>query len=535
MKISTYAVLTMSLFPFALTAADNTYYLWAGATKAGEEINLLKSENWSISNTEYVAPPEGTEMNSPTANWVIDHDAYLPISGRNDCLLYRLDNPVLDIASLKILNQNPTETSYYASDGLKTGGANTIKILSATANASWNIGEFTYTGTEGGYTRGATLASASKWHMVDVTIGTVNIGYGENTTKVQFGDNTAGIAYATVETADNKVGDPIEIWDASGLKSLTVTGNFNIHGGSTVNMNVWNDDEMASHSEYIPDVLINGIVNMTKSEGGSAPTWNLLYRETYVNWKASMPYVPATDTYIKIGGLQGEGRVSNESKTLEASTVKLIFTNAVDCEFKGDFTENRTDTIKTVMSVKMAGVDGKMQIIDADAKFTGTVEVESGALIMRSSTALGKLTMSGGEFGAINGNVIVSEAAWNNGDFIFYSGDALNGGLPDKIIIEGTFSKEGDGQIGIDFYGFDGSVFAADGTKLELISAGALDGFSDDANDDFYVKNLLNASADFEWDGNTLMVSFVSVPEPEFMAFAIGIAAMVSMLYKRRR
>lgn len=129
MKISTYAVLTMSLFPFALTAADNTYYLWAGATKAGEEINLLKSENWSISNTEYVAPPEGTEMNSPTANWVIDHDAYLPISGRNDCLLYRLDNPVLDIASLKILNQNPTETSYYASDGLKTGGANTIFYL----------------------------------------------------------------------------------------------------------------------------------------------------------------------------------------------------------------------------------------------------------------------------------------------------------------------------------------------------------------------------------------------------------------------
>ncbi len=107
--------------------------------------------------------------------------------------------------------------------------------------------------------------------------------------------------------------------------------------------------------------------------------------------------------------------------------------------------------------------------------------------------------------------------------------------MPDKIIIEGTFSKEGDGQIGIDFYGFDCSVFAADGTKLELISAGALDGFSDDANDDFYVKNLLNASADFECNGNTLMVSFVSVPEPEFMAFAIGIAAMVSMLYKRRR
>ena len=43
--------------------------------------------------------------------------------------------------------------------------------------------------------------------------------------------------------------------------------------------------------------------------------------------------MPATDTYIKIGGLAGTGTVANNSRTLEASAVKLIFANKTDCEF----------------------------------------------------------------------------------------------------------------------------------------------------------------------------------------------------------
>lgn len=54
------------------SAADNTYYMWAEANAHWGEVNPLNAANWSISNTEYVAPPEGTEMNSPDANWVFD-------------------------------------------------------------------------------------------------------------------------------------------------------------------------------------------------------------------------------------------------------------------------------------------------------------------------------------------------------------------------------------------------------------------------------------------------------------------------------
>ena len=156
---------------------------------------------------------------------------------------------------------------------------------------------------------------------------------------------------------------------------------------------------------------------------------------------------------------------------------------------------------------------------------------------MHSTTALGKLTMTGGAFGGIDGGVIVSSAEWLGGDFIFYSADALNGGLPDVIKIDGTFSKAGDGKIGVDFAGFDPSVFIEDGTVLELITAQALEGFSSDTDADEYfsAKNLANGFADFEWAGNTLTVSFSAVPEPAAIAAVFGAAALAIAAIRRKK
>lgn len=540
MKTLKVYLLILSLFTIFLksNAADNTYYIWAGATKVNDEVNLLQSDNWSVSNTEYIAPPEGTQINSPTSNWVFDYEAYLPISGRADNIFYRFQEAMINVGSITIVNHNASDTGYWTNGNTiePTGASTGIKFVSGKGNSSWNIGTFTYTGAAGSYDRGVILGAGQVTSFQpDIFIETMNIGYGENTTQLRIGDYASGVAYATIDSSENKVGDAIEISDTTGPKSLTVTGNFNIHGNSTVSMNVYNDDPMAIHSESIPEVLIEGIIYMTKSEGGKTPILNLLNRTTTISWRPTLPAVPATNTFIKIGGLQGEGKISNESKTLDASTVKLIFTNKTDCEFKGEFTENRTDSIKTIMSVKMAGLDGKKQIINADSKFTGTVEVESGTLIIGSTSSLGKLTMTGGEFGSISGGVIVSEAEWQEGDFIYYNKDALSSGVPDKITIEGTFYKSGDGVIGIDFDGFDASVFVSDGTKLELITAGILDGFSDNANDDFLAKNLLNALAEFEWDGNTLLVSFVNVPEPATFAAIFCVSTLLFAMRFRRK
>ena len=542
MKTSSISLISFALSamaaPFA-GAADNTYYIWAGATKANDEVNLLKSANWSTSDAAYAAPAEGTEMNSPQANWVFDYGAYLPVSGKTSSIVHRIKTSFLDIASISIINHNATKTGYWASDGFHETGASTcIKFFGSAQNSSWNIGTFTYTGATGTSDSGVILGSAwEKSQAPDITIGTMNIGQGENTTLFKIGDYACSVAYATVENGDIKVGDPVSIYDVTGVKSLTVTGDINLHGNVTFKTNVWNEDAMASHSEYSPDILVQGVVRMTQSDGGEKPIWDLLYRTRTISWNNSKPAVPAIDTFVKIGGLDGSGTISNDSQTIDPSTVKLIFTNKEDCDFSGTFTENRSSTIKTVMSVKMAGENGKKQIIRADSAFTGTVEVESGTLIMHSTTALGKLTMTGGGFGGIEGGVVLSGAEWLGGDIVFHNTETFFGGLADKITVEGTFTKSAEGKIGVDFSGLDAASLIEEGNNVfDLITANALEGsFSSDANDDFEAKNLLNAIADFAWTGNTLTVTFSQVPEPAAIAALLGVLALGLAAWRRRR
>lgn len=145
--------------------------------------------------------------------------------------------------------------------------------------------------------------------------------------------------------------------------------------------------------------------------------------------------------------------------------------------------------------------------------------------------------MTGGAFGGIDGGVIVSGAEWLAGDFIFYNKDALNSGDFDMIRIDGAFIKSGDGKIGVDFDGFDPTTFIDDGTVLDLISASEMEreGFSADANDNFYAKNLTNGFANFEWNGDILTVSFSNVPEPATVAAILGGLALAAAALRRRK
>lgn len=364
----------------------------------------------------------------------------------------------------------------------------------------------------------------------------MNIGQIGNVTQLNVGSDAAGTCYATIDENNVKKGEAVSLSDSGGPKSLTITGDFNIYGNSAIYMNVWDNSKDALHSEENPDISIGGVVRMVSGSGAS-PVWHVISRSATVTWATGDPSPSATDTYVKLGGLEGNGKLTNNSRTLEASTLKLIFTNQTDCEFSGEFTDGQSDTVKTIMSVKMAGADGKKQIIHADSKFTGTVEVESGTLIIKSTNALGKLTMTGGAFGGIDGGVIVSGAEWFAGDFIFYNKDTLGSGDIDMIRIDGAFIKSGDGKIGVDFDGFDPTTFIDDGTVLDLISASEMEreGFSADANDDFYAKNLTNGFANFEWNGDILTVSFSNVPEPATVAAILGGLALAAAALRRRK
>lgn len=542
MKKSTVAISSL-LFTFAAifaNAADNTYYMWKGAEKAWGEADPLEASSWSSSNTGYVALPEDANVNSSDVNWVFDYGAYLPVSGRKDNIYYRIKYANLNLNSISVVNHNATETAYYdTNDGVyhPTGGSTAIKLTSNVSDSVWNIGTFTYTGANGSYDRGVALGSSvNDACQADIVVGEMNIGQIGNVTQLNVGSDAAGTCYATIDENNVKKGDAVSLSDSGGPKSLTITGDFNIYGNSTIYMNVWDNSKDALHSEENPDISIGGVVRMVSGSGAS-PVWHVINRSATVTWATGDPAPSATDTYVKLGGLVGNGKLTNNSRTLEASTLKLIFTNQTDCEFTGEFNDGQSDTVKTIMSVKMAGADGKKQIIRADSKFTGTVEVESGTLIIKSTQTLGKLTMTGGAFGGIDGGVIVSGAEWFAGDLIFYNKEALNSGDLDMIRIDGAFIKSGDGKIGVDFDGFDPTVFIKDGTMLDLISASEMEreGFSADANDDFYAKNLTNGFANFEWNGDILTVSFSNVPEPATVAAILGGLALAAAALRRRK
>ena len=517
-------------FASIAASAENTFYYWGDGSSG--KMPVFDASAWSVSSSGYVAPAEGTNINSPDANWVFDYDAHLPASSRREGIYFNISEAVFNLASFSIVNYNYDKSDYYSDGVLTADGSAKALFISNVQNAYWNIGEFNFTG---GSSSQMVVFGASQTNATQqgVTIGTVNVG-GEGKVDLQFGGDASALCKGTV---GDKAGQDIVMSDSGCMKYLTVTGDFNIVGESTVGLNVWNEDASAVHSENTPDVAIDGVVRMSASSSGKVPTLNLLNRVGPISWNEYKAAPGATDTFIKVGGLDGRGNLSNNSRTLDASTVKLIFTNKEDCDFSGTFTENRSDSIKTVMSVKMAGENGKRQIIRADSAFTGTVEVESGVLIIHSTAALGKLTMTGGGFGGIEGGVSVSGAEWFGGDIVFHNTETFFGGLADKITIDGTFTKSAEGKIGVDFSGLDASGLIDEGNNVfDLITANALEGsFSSDANDDFEAKNLLNAIADFAWVGNTLTVTFSQVPEPAAVAALIGALALGVAAWRRRR
>lgn len=274
MKKSTVAISSL-LFTFAAifaNAADNTYYMWKGAERPGGEADPLQASSWSSSNTGHVALPEGANVNSPDANWVFDYDAYLPTSGRSDNIYYRITSANLNLNSISVKNHNATETAYYSGDGVKhpNGGSTGIKIVSNASDSLWNIGTFTYTGANGSYDSGVDFgASVNDACQADIVVGEMNIGYIGNVTQLKVGSDAAGTCYATIDENNVKKGDAVSLADSGGPKSLTITGDFNIYGNSTIYMNVWDNAKDALHSEENPDISIGGVVRMVSGSGAS--------------------------------------------------------------------------------------------------------------------------------------------------------------------------------------------------------------------------------------------------------------------------
>lgn len=275
--------------------------------------------------------------------------------------------------------------------------------------------------------------------------------------------------------------------------------------------------------------VIHGVVQMNNSADGQK------FASLIIGRNEAEKYC---DSHVAIGGLNGSGRITTKllSDDSNAATSYLTFQNAegVNTSFTGSVRRdmgNYRDNVAFVMdgagtqSVSLSGNSG--------AGVVG-VTVKNGTFYLGNSDSSGALVMEGGKFGAINGGTAFDSAVWKGGAFSFANHETFYGGTPDKISVTGTFSKEAEGQIAVDFEGLDATDLI--GYTFDLISAGVVDGtFSSDANDDFAARNLLNAMADFAWNGNALQVTFSQVPEPAAFAALIGAAALALAARRRLR
>ncbi len=236
------------------------------------------------------------------------------------------------------------------------------------------------------------------------------------------------------------------------------------------------------------------------------------------------------EQFLKVGGLRGTaGTVTTEA--VEGVNYTLVLTNPANQTFSGAVANAEGSSVNIVM-------DGSAtQVLSGENSFSGYIQMENGTLLVRTAegSAHGKLTLNGGRFGAV-GNAAVSSAEFNGGGFIFADNDKfLSGAGVDLISIAGEFSKVVADKIAIDFNGLDASGLI--GNTYDLITAGSLSGMSSevDADEYFDAENLLNAIADFEWNGNTLQVTFGAVPEPAEAAAFFGLAALALCVAARRR
>lgn len=243
--------------------------------------------------------------------------------------------------------------------------------------------------------------------------------------------------------------------------------------------------------------------------------------------------VSGTNAAAKLGVDGTEGKIANST---------LVLTNTDAQSFAGKLYDNYErggSTVQGTLNIVMNGSADSVQTFSGENTFTGYIQVESGKLLVKSAmdSTHGKLSLNGGAVGAID-SLNVSSAEWNGGRLSYFnSGNSA----PELIAVAGDFAKNASGKIVVDFNGFDASGIVDEDIWYDILSAGSLTGFSDDANDDFGFTGLGDNSikAIFKWSDSgsskMLSVSFATVPEPAAIAAVLGAVALAFAVRRGRK
>ena len=224
-----------------------------------------------------------------------------------------------------------------------------------------------------------------------------------------------------------------------GPKKVLVEGNVNLYGAGELHPNV-GDDSSSNEADNDQNCFkVNGIVTLNPIDA-FYPIWITNCR----NRKVSESTKPL-NAVVKIGGLEGNGVVKNNTKDLGGSST-IVFTNPQNrvCVFSGRIQDDAVIGGKSTVNIVMDG-DGAQYLRKSmgDYRFTGGITVERGMLFLNSSQPIGDVLLKGGMIGTTAwdiesaGNLVVNNFECAGGTIMAILEDAGNASL---IEVRGNFS-----------------------------------------------------------------------------------------------
>lgn len=479
-----------------------------------------------------VSHAEDYEFNDPSDRWVSwnSESAWTPsgIPGAPDNVTISASLSGTDEIQLGDF----TEVNNLTIDGLYINARFFIEIASSAPGSvihgNVTIGD-TYL-TDGGLWRCAAIRGRGKSVTIEGSIifnatgesRTINGMEHESNPAFNLGGDWSSTVCGSIEVGANAAVD-----SRTGLKAAIIL--------DTSASGVYQYLNIGAVSDPSKGVVIHNVVQMNYAEGQADTRFTIA--------KIGGSYI--CDQNISIGGINGYGTLATSMVNVDANgdpvspKANLTFTNAagVHTAFSGSVIREN-DSYGETLHITMDGQGRQtFKVTGGSGNILQSVTVKNGTFEFSSPFNSGALSVEGGVFKAIDGGASFASATWSGGAFSF-GADSFLIGMSDKISVDGKFVKAADGKIAIDFSGFDAEGVL--GATYDLISASVFEdatGISltdSDADEYFYALNLINAFADFSWNGNTLQVTFSEVPEPAAFAAVIGAAALALAVRRRK-
>lgn len=353
-----------------------------------------------------------------------------------------------------------------------------------------------------------------------------------------------------------------ELSNSLGTASLSATGTANLQKLSILDGTVYLNN-LTSSFDIGEAVMKGGVMNINASGGGSTNFEKLtiesgplyLSGSALVGGSANMRvgelnmtggYLIVSrenvaNSYVEIGGLSGTGgQITTWNNENEGTSATVIFNSdggnhtASGVKFADNFQANGATS---VMSIVKEGTSRQV-LSFAQNSISGSVDVKNGTLLLNNASKLASVTLNGGMFGSAGQKLQISKLNLNGGKLLFDFSLAQNESSLELAFDSASDFSDTVTESDFAFSAINGNfkyllISFADSSmnsKLQEI-------VDSDANGKYLFTDAATAEsfyATFSAENGALYVSFAAVPEPAAYAAALGLAALLWALRRRK-